>query len=68
MTDVRIFSDIGLALFQKDLSEVRENGGDIKLCNVRDELLSIIKLLKLDVTISICNSVDDALAAFGKGA
>jgi len=64
MKDVSVFSDIGLAAFQKDLDEARKRGGDIRLCEVGTEVLNVLELLGMKKILKIYHTQNEAIESF----
>ncbi len=43
---------------------VRKAGGRVRLCNVSDRVLSLLKITRLDTVLDLYSSEEEALAAF----
>ncbi len=44
--------------------KIREAGGDLRLSGLNDDLRTLFELTKLDTLFTICDSVEEAIAAF----
>jgi len=54
----------GLGALVTISKKVRENGGDLRLAGLNDDLRSLFELTKLDALFTIVSTVDDGLAGF----
>jgi anti-sigma B factor antagonist len=54
----------GLGALVTISKKVRENGGELRLAGLNDDLRSLFELTKLDTLFHIVSSVDDGLAGF----
>mgnify|MGYP006302392619 CR=1 FL=1 len=65
MADVTYVSSAGWGLFISLLQKTREQGGDIKLAALSNEVRNVFNLLAFSNLIASYKSVDEAVAAFG---
>lgn len=54
----------GLGVLVSLSKRIREQGGDLKLAGLNDDLRSLFELTKLDTLFAVVDSPEDALAAF----
>jgi len=62
---VEYLSSLGIGALVRSLRRAREHGGELKLINVREELLRILRLSGVANVLDICTSEEEAVAAFG---
>lgn len=55
----------GMGIFLSHLIKTRKQGGDIKFCNMRDEVRSVLSVLGLGKLLVVKVDVDEAAAEFG---
>jgi len=60
-------SSAGLGVFMAFIEEVRENGGDIKISELKPKVLSVFELLGFPALFDILESDEEALDRFRKG-
>ena len=63
-TNLDYISSAGLGVFMVFIEEIRESGGDIKLCSMSPKVFSVFDLLGFPMLFDICDSVDLALEKF----
>lgn len=54
----------GLGVLVSLSKKIREASGDLRLAGLNDDLRTLFELTKLDTLFTICDSVDEAVAAF----
>lgn len=54
----------GLGVLVSLSKKIREQGGELRLANLNDDLRTLFELTKLDTLFQISNSREEALAAF----
>ncbi len=54
----------GLGALVSLSKKIREAGGDLRLSGLNDDLRTLFELTKLDTLFTICESVEEAIAAF----
>lgn len=54
----------GLGVLVSLSKRIREQGGELRLAGLNDDLRSLFELTKLDTLFSVADSPDDALATF----
>ncbi|MBN8545887.1 MAG: STAS domain-containing protein [Ignavibacteria bacterium] len=62
--DLEYISSAGLGVFMAYIETMRENGGDIKLANMKPTVYSIFDLLGFPLLYDILPDVDGALTKF----
>lgn len=60
-------SSAGLGVFMAYIENVRNNNGDIKLCNMSDKIFNIFDMLGFPVLFEIFKKEDSALTKFQNG-
>jgi anti-sigma B factor antagonist len=63
-TQTAYIDSSGLGALVTISKKVRENGGELRLAGLNEDLRSLFELTKLDSLFHIVPTVDDALAAF----
>ncbi|MBL4849353.1 MAG: STAS domain-containing protein [Planctomycetes bacterium] len=58
-------SSDGMGIFLSHLIKTRKQGGDIKFCNMRDEVRSVLSVLGLGKLLVVKADVEEAAAEFG---
>lgn len=58
-------SSAGLGVFMCFIEEVREEGGDIKICGLSDKVKQPFEILGFESIYDFCDNVDGARARFG---
>ena len=58
-------SSAGLGVFMGFVEEVRDNGGDIKICNVIPKVAEVFELLSFDEIFDIFDDLSSAVGKFG---
>ncbi len=62
--ELEYISSAGLGVFMSHIEEVRENGGDIKMCNMQKKVYSVFDLLGFHVLYDICKEMSEAKEKF----
>jgi anti-sigma B factor antagonist len=60
-------SSAGLGVFMSFIEELREAGGDIKICSVAPKVLQVFEILGFQSLFDIVENVPQAIAKFGEG-
>lgn len=63
-TELDYISSAGLGVFMVFIEEIRENGGDIKLCSMSSKVFSVFDLLGFPMLFDICDNIDSAIEKF----
>jgi anti-sigma B factor antagonist len=61
LKDVEICDSSGLSALLLAQRQIREKGGHIRLINVNDKVLNLIKISYLENVLPICNSEEEAI-------
>lgn len=67
MTKVKFMDSSGVGAMLSCLRTINSNGGELKLYGVKDQLLQLFKLVRLDRIIDIYDSKKAAVTAFQSG-
>lgn len=57
-------SSAGLGVFMSFIEEVRERGGDIKICSVQPKVLQVFEILGFPALFDIVGDVPEAMGKF----
>lgn len=60
-------SSAGLGVFMSFIEELREAGGDIKICAVAPKVLQVFEILGFQSLFDIVDTVPQAIAKFSEG-
>jgi anti-sigma B factor antagonist len=60
-------SSAGLGVFMSFIEELREAGGDIKICSVAPKVLQVFEILGFQSLFDIVENVPQAIAKFSEG-
>jgi anti-sigma B factor antagonist len=60
-------SSAGLGVFMSFIEELREAGGDIKICSVAPKVLQVFEILGFQSLFDIVDNVPQAIAKFSEG-
>lgn len=63
--ELNYISSAGLGVFMAYVETMRENGGDIKFSNLKDDVYSIFDLLGFPVLYEFFNEENEAIKKFG---
>lgn len=63
-SDLSYISSAGLGVFMGFVENVREHGGDIKMCGMIPKIYRVFDLLGFPTLFDIVDSVDEAIAKF----
>ena len=66
MTELNYISSAGLGVFMGFIEEIRENGGDIKLCCMSPKVFKVFDLLGFPALYEIYDKEDEAIQKFNK--
>ncbi len=66
-TDLTYISSAGLGVFMGFVEEIREQGGDLKICNLRSSVREVFDLLGFDALFDLVESRSAAFAKFAEG-
>jgi anti-sigma B factor antagonist len=66
MTELNYISSAGLGVFMGFIEEIRENGGDIKLCCMSPKVFKVFDLLGFPALYEIYDKDDEAIQKFNK--
>lgn len=61
-------SSAGLGVFMSFIEELREAGGDLKLCSIAPKVYQVFEVLGFPSLFEICDTPEQAVGAFQKGA
>ncbi len=59
--NINFIDSTGFGIFLSVMKTAESNDGELKLCNVNQEIMKLFKLLHLDNVFDIYNTVDDCL-------
>jgi len=54
----------GCGTLNASIKRIKKHGGDIKICNVLDQVAAIFRLIKLNRVFHICDTREDAISAY----
>jgi anti-sigma B factor antagonist len=57
-------SSAGLGVFMSFIEEIRERGGDIKICSVQPKVMQVFEILGFPALFDIVTGVGDAIGKF----
>lgn len=60
-------SSAGLGVFMSQIEEIRENKGDLKLCNMQQKVYSVFELLGFPMLFEICDNINECIKKFENG-
>ena len=60
-------SSAGLGVFMSQIEEIRENKGDLKLCNMQHKVYSVFELLGFPMLFEICDNINECIKKFENG-
>jgi anti-sigma B factor antagonist len=63
-TDTGYIDSSGLGVLVSLSKKIREQGGDLRLCGLNEDLQTLFELTKLDTLFAITKTSEEALAAF----
>jgi len=63
-TELDYISSAGLGVFMAFIEEIRDSGGDIKLCNMKPKVFAVFDLLGFPLLFDILEDESDALLKF----
>lgn len=66
MTELNYISSAGLGVFMGFIEEIRENGGDIKLCCMSPKVFKVFDLLGFPALYEFYDKEDEAIQKFNK--
>jgi anti-sigma B factor antagonist len=61
LSELMYINSSGLGLLINALKQIRANGGDVKLSNMRDELKELFKITSLDSVFNIYETEEEAI-------
>ena len=62
--DTGYIDSAGLGVLVSLSKKIREQGGDLRLCGLNEDLQTLFELTKLDTLFAITKTSEEALAAF----
>ena len=65
-TELEYISSAGLGVFMAFIEEVREKGGDIKLCCMQQRVFSVFDLLGFPLLFDIVDTEEQAISKFNQ--
>ncbi len=63
---VNYISSAGWGIFISEIKEIRENGGDLKLAAMIGDVYEVFELLEFQTILESFDTVEQAVASFGK--
>jgi|YNPMSStandDraft_1061717.scaffolds.fasta_scaffold10591_2 anti-sigma B factor antagonist len=66
LSELEYISSAGMGVFIAFLESIRENGGDIKFCEIPEKVFFVFDLLGFQSIFEIYQKEEEALKAFGK--
>jgi anti-sigma B factor antagonist len=67
LSRVEFIDSYGVGELVRSYSVVRQMGGEIKLADVNEKVLDVLKISRLNTLFEICSGKEAALQAFGQG-
>jgi len=64
MDNIKFVDSSGCGTLNSSIKRIKKIGGDIKICNVQDQVAAIFRLIKLNRVFQICDTLEDAIQAF----
>ncbi|MBF0450960.1 MAG: zinc-ribbon domain-containing protein [Candidatus Magnetomorum sp.] len=64
MENIQFVDSSGCGTLNACIKRIKKHGGDIKICNVLDQVGAIFRLIKLNRVFHICDTREDAIQAF----
>jgi len=64
MENIQFVDSSGCGTLNACIKRIKNQGGDIKICNVLDQVGAIFRLIKLDRVFHICDTLEEAIHAF----
>ncbi len=67
LEDVDYISSRGWSIFLSKIKEIRDNGGDLKLANLKPDVFQVFEVLEFFWFLKTYNSLDEAISEFDEG-
>ena len=64
MERIQFVDSSGCGTLNSCIRKIKNNGGDIKICNVLDQVGAIFRLIKLNRVFHICDTREDAISSY----
>jgi anti-anti-sigma factor len=64
MENIQFVDSSGCGTLNASIKRIKKHGGDIKICNVLDQVGAIFRLIKLDRVFHICDTLEEAMRAY----
>jgi len=64
MENIKFVDSSGCGTLNACIKRIKKHGGDIKICNVLDQVGAIFRLIKLNRVFHICDTREDAIHAY----
>jgi anti-anti-sigma factor len=64
MENIQFVDSSGCGTLNACIRRIKTHGGDIKICNVLDQVGAIFRLIKLDRVFHICDTLEEAVRAY----
>jgi len=64
MENIQFVDSSGCGTLNACIRRIKKKGGEIKICNVMDQVGAIFRLIKLDRIFHICDTLEDGIHAF----
>jgi len=64
MEKIQFVDSSGCGTLNACIKRIKKQGGDIKICNVLDQVGAIFRLIKLDRVFHICDTLEDAVRSY----
>ena len=64
MENIGFVDSSGCGTLNACIKRIKKHGGDIKICNVLDQVAAIFRLIKLDRVFHICDTLEESIRAF----
>jgi anti-anti-sigma factor len=64
MENIHFVDSSGCGTLNASIKRIKKYGGDIKICNVLDQVGAIFRLIKLDRVFHICDTLEEAMRAY----
>jgi anti-anti-sigma factor len=66
MENIQFVDSSGCGTLNASIKRIKKHGGDIKICNVLDQVGAIFRLIKLNRVFHICDTLEEAIHAYSQ--
>jgi len=64
MENIQFVDSSGCGTLNASIKRIKKKGGEIKICNVLDQVGAIFRLIKMDRVFHICDTLEEAIGAY----